>query len=377
MNKDESLYKEILTQLISFDTTSSKSNLQLIDYLSLFLEKHGFRTQLYYSEENTKANLIAVIGPETNKGLMLAGHTDVVPVEGQLWETNPFQLTTRENALIGRGTADMKGYLALACEVASTLYQKDLAKPLYLVFTYDEEVGCFGAKRIKEALAALSKNVEFALIGEPTNFALVNAHKGIQVTKSHFLGKPAHSSFPDIGKNAILAAAEFLHQLPEIFPSQENKLFDPPKTTFNAGTITGGNAVNIIAEQCLLEWEYRPLPDVNIKDINEKLKKISETIYQQTEIKIHHSIESFVPGLSPNLNKQSLNILKKIAGEGIEIATVPFVTEAGLFEQASIPSIVCGPGDIKQAHQPNECVSLEAMERYRQFLYKLVNYFYS
>tara|TARA_B100000949_G_scaffold24027_1_gene18355 strand:- start:180 stop:1334 length:1155 start_codon:yes stop_codon:yes gene_type:complete len=369
----EADYKDFLKHLIAFNTISDQSNLPMIDFLASFLEGHGFSTQRYFNDDNTKANLIARIGPETSGGIMLAGHTDVVPVEDQPWTTSPFSLVEQDGVLIGRGTSDMKGFIALICDVVEQLDLSQLKRPVFLVFTYDEEVGCFGAKRLKEALRKLADQIDFALIGEPTNFSLVNTHKGLQANRTHFTGKPAHSSCPHLGHSAIMAAAGFLQKLPEKLPKEEDERFTPASMTFNAGKIHGGNALNIIAEHCLLDWECRPLPHMKASSIETVIDNCAEEVSRETQVAIENEMVSFVPGLSATQNQLVIQVLKPFLPEDIPVTAAPFVTEAGIFQEVDIPTIVFGPGELEQAHQPDESVSIEAMERYRRFLMTLID----
>ncbi|AHE66956.1 acetylornithine deacetylase [Legionella oakridgensis] len=368
-------YKELLAKFIAFNTVSSQSNLPFIDCLATYLQQHQFETNYYYNEDKSKANLIAVIGPKDERGILLSGHTDVVPVAEQHWYASPFQLIEKDNRLIGRGTADMKGFLAVVCDVVGTMDLNRLKKPLYLVFTYDEEIGCFGAKALQKKLAELATSIEFALIGEPTNYTLVNAHKSLQATRTEFVGQPAHSSCPHLGHSAIMAAADFLQKLPSVMPMEEDKRFNPSRTTFNAGSIHGGNALNIIAEHCQIDWECRPLPQINIQQINKSVESMSQIIRTCSQVEIKNHVISFVPGLTASGNQTAIQILQQFLPEGIKVTTVPFVTEAGLFQQASIPTVVFGPGEIEQAHQPNESICIDALERYRQFLVDLIAYY--
>ena len=370
----ENKYIDILSKLIGFDTVSSQSNLDLIDYIREKLQQKGFETQVIHNEAQTKANLMASIGPEDAKGILLAGHTDVVPVDGQPWDSDPFELTQQNGVFIGRGTSDMKGFLALVLDVClNEIDTNQLHKPIHLVFTYDEEVGCFGAKALSEYLNQISDKTDFALIGEPTNYKLVNAHKGLQATTTYFKGKPAHSSCPHLGQSAILAAVEFAHQLKAVMPSEIDDRFSPPYTTFNIGTISGGNALNIIAEHCEINWEYRPIPNMNPSDIYKTIEQKTQQIRENTQVEIHHDILSVVPGLSANNNLEAIKKIKNYLPSDTPVTTAPFVTEAGLFEQANIQTVVFGPGEIEQAHQPNEQVSIDDMNQYRQFLKTLIS----
>lgn len=375
MTKTKPDYLEILKNLIAFDTTSSKSNLPLIDYLYEFLQQHHFNSRIFYNDDKTKANLFASIGPDVPGGCMLAGHTDVVPVEGQPWDSPPFTLVEQGDRLIGRGTSDMKGFIALVCDVVRAMNLSALEKPMYLAFTYDEEVGCFGAKALQAELAKHADFIEFALIGEPTDFALVNSHKGVQLTKTNFTGKPAHSSCPHLGHNAIMAAAHFLQNLPSILPRDENHRFHPATSTMNAGTIAGGNACNIIAEHCQLDWECRPLPGIEIERLNHALNDLTEQISAETQVKIKNEPLSFVPGLLDNDNQAVIHFLKSFLPDDTPVTTAPFVTEAGLFQQASIPTVVFGPGELEQAHQPNESISKTKMDDFHSFLVALLKHF--
>lgn len=371
----ETTYKEILRRLVACNSVSAQSNLPVIDYLASFLEHLNFSTQRFYNKDKSKANLIARAGLPGSGGLLLAGHTDVVPVQGQSWNHPPFTLTEKNGVLIGRGTADMKGFIALVCAAVSKIDLRQLQHPLVLVFTYDEEVGCLGAKALQAQLKEYSALVDFAIIGEPTNFSLVNAHKGIQINRTQFMGKPAHSSCPHLGHSAIMAAAHFLKQLPSKLPNARDERFTPPAMTFNAGKITGGNALNIIAEHCLLEWECRPLPETDPQLIQSIIDACSMDVFNHLKVAVYNEVISFIPGLKAADNHRYIDLLKTFLPQDIPVSTVPFVTEAGIFQQASIPTVIFGPGELEQAHQPNECVSIKVMDHYLNFLVALLNHY--
>lgn len=365
-------YRSILERLIGFSTVSADSNLECIDYIEDFLSERHFHTQRIFNQDSTKANLIARIGPQTDGGIMLAGHSDVVPVEGQDWHSDPFRLVQKEDRLYGRGCADMKGFLALAMELAATLDPDSLQKPLYLVFTYDEEVGCRGAKRLVEVLKTLETRPRFVLIGEPTNMDLVTAHKGISLSTTHIRGKSAHSSCPDLGVSAILAAVSLISRIEAILPTGKDEKFDPPGATFNIGTVQGGNASNIIPQDCSFVWEFRPLPSQDTQVVQDNFSELVQVLQQEMPgISIDHRVDATVPGLQEGGNREIATELQ-VHLKHSKLATVPFVTEAGLFQQAGIPAIVCGPGHVNQAHQPNEYVPLGLMDEYREFLFKLI-----
>ncbi len=365
-------YLSILEKLINFSTVSSNSNLECIDYIEEFLAKIHFHTERIYNHDKTKANLIARIGPQTDGGIMLSGHSDVVPVKGQDWLTDPFCLVQKEDRLYGRGCADMKGFLALAMELAATIDPDSLQKPLYLVFTYDEEVGCRGAKRLVQVLKNLETRPRFVLIGEPTNMDLVTSHKGISLSTTHIRGKSAHSSCPDLGVSAILAAVSLITRIEAILPTGRDERFDPPGATFNIGTVQGGNASNIIPQDCSFVWEFRPLPSQDTQVVQDKFSELVQELQQEMPgISVDHRVDATVPGLQEGSNRE-IAIELQLHLQHSKLATVPFVTEAGLFQQAGIPAIVCGPGHVNQAHQPNEYVPLGLMDEYREFLFKLI-----
>lgn len=372
---DSNSYYAILQQLIAFPTVSADSNLPLIDYTESLLEEHGFRTERRYDAEGDKANLLARIGPDQPGGLALAGHTDVVPVSGQDWQSDPFELVEHNGYLHGRGTSDMKGFIALAIAAAIAIDAKHMTKPLLLVFTYDEETGCHGAKALQEELLSLANKPRFVLIGEPTGMQLVTRHKGIQNIVTRIHGKPAHSSRPDLGASAILFAARFATGIQQALPRESDASFNPPTATFNAGIIEGGAAVNIIPEWCELRWEFRHLPGQDAAAIHKELQRLSESIRADMPgITVDTRIVAGVPGLQAGANIEIVAELRRlIQSPEPTFNAVPFVTEGGLFQDAGIPAVICGPGLLEQAHQPNEYVSVQVMNDCRDFLSRLIN----
>ena len=365
-------YLPILERLTSFATVSSNSNLECIDYIEDFLTENHFHTTRFYNHDHSKANLMARIGPETEGGIMLAGHSDVVPVAGQDWLSDPFALVQKEDKLYARGVADMKGFLALAMECAAAVVPGSLKKPLYLLFSYDEEIGCGGAKRLVEVLKTMLARPRFVLIGEPTNMDLVTAHKGISLSTTHIRGKAAHSSCPALGASAILAAVRLIQQIDTILPGDQDEKFDPAGATFNIGTVHGGNAGNIIPQDCSFVWEFRPLPSQDAQAVQTKFAELVLKLQQDMPgISVDHRVDSIVPGLQEGKNREIATQLQDHLPDS-KLGTVSFVTEAGLYQQANIPAIVCGPGHVNQAHQPNEHISLLMMDQYRTFLFDLV-----
>lgn len=365
-------YLPILERLISFPTVSSQSNLECIDYIDDFLTKRHFHTRRIYNHDRSKANLIARIGPEVDGGIMLAGHTDVVPVDGQDWLTDPFCLVSKKGKLYGRGCADMKAFLALIMELAASIDPDTLREPLYLVFSYDEEVGCKGARRLVEVLRAMTTRPRFVLLGEPTNMDLATAHKGLSLASTHIRGKSAHSSRPALGANAILAAVKLIQQIEGILPTDLDANFDPPNASFNIGTIVGGNACNIIPQDCSFVWEFRPLPSQDVQAVQQRFSEQVQLLQQEIPgISVTHRIDATVPGLCEGKNRKIAKQLQLHLPQA-KLATAPFVTEAGLYQLADIPAIVCGPGHVNQAHQPNEFITQEKLDQCRKFLSALV-----
>jgi acetylornithine deacetylase len=366
----QSDYHAILKALVAFPTVSADSNLALIDYVEALLDEHGYRTERRYNEDGSKANLLARIGPQTSGGIALSGHTDVVPVSEQEWKTDPFELTQKDGHLFGRGTSDMKGFIALALAAACAVDAGKMKRPLHLIFTYDEETGCHGAKALQDELNELPDKPRFVLIGEPTGMQLVTSHKGIQNIAMRVRGKPAHSSRPDLGASAIRYAARFAAAIEEILPRDSDANFDPPTATFNLGTIRGGEAVNIIPEWCELRWEFRHLPTQDPAMIHTDLTRLADRIRAEMPgISVETRIVADVPGLEAGVNRDVLVDLERfIEPPEPRVTAVPFVTEGGLFQQAGIPAVICGPGLLEQAHQPDERVSVKAMNGYGVFL---------
>ena len=368
-------YYTILQDLVAFPTVSADSNLPLIDYVEGLLDGRGYRTERRYNEDGTKANLLARIGPEGTGGIALSGHTDVVPVSGQDWETDPFELTEKDGHLIGRGTSDMKGFIALALAAACAVDARKMKAPLHLIFTYDEETGCHGAKALQDELGALPDKPRFVLIGEPTGMQLVTAHKGIQSMAMRIRGKPAHSSRPDLGASAIVYAARLVCDIGKTLPHDSDASFDPPTATFNVGTIRGGEAVNIIPEWCELQWEFRHLPAQDPAKVLKGLAQAEDELRAEMPgISVETRSLADVPGLEAGANRDvAIELRRFLQSPEPHVSAVPFVTEGGLFQQAGIPAVICGPGLLEQAHQPDERVSLTSMNDYARFLSRVIS----
>jgi len=363
---------ELLSELVGFPTISADSNLALIDWAESFLTNLGARCRRTWNDEGTKANLLASFGPMTGNAIVLSGHTDVVPVLGQDWSTDPFSLTEIDGRLYGRGSADMKGFLAvcMACLEASDL--QALKAPLHLAMSYDEEVGCIGVDQLIQDLVDEVSRPAWVVIGEPTSMQVVRAHKSINVFHTNITGKAAHSSQPHRGTGAIFAAARMIEKLYQLGEEKRKAGGDggaePPYTTVQVGKIEGGSAVNILPASCSFTWEYRALPKENPDEILQALNDWVQTQllpdmrkYAPDASVATHAIARVPPLVaSPEsgIEEWVRGLPGVVPGGSGEVA---FATEGGNFTAFGIPSIVCGPGSIDQAHQPNEFIEIDQL----------------
>lgn len=357
---------EWLDALVGFDTTSHKSNLALIDYLEDAVLPWALETIRLSNPKGDKATLIVRVGPDVPGGMVLSGHTDVVPVTGQAWETDPFTLIEKENRLYGRGTTDMKGFLACALAMAETMQAEALSKPLYLVLSYDEEIGCLAAPDI--ATYFKEKQPALVLVGEPTEMQVVHAHKGVFTFETIVTGKEAHSSLVHIGVNAIAYASRLITYLQELaveYQSHEPvEGFEPPYSTIHVGVIHGGEARNIIPKHCSFEWEIRPLPTAahqedilqRVETFSNALEKEMKAVQPDTGIETINVVRN--SGLKGNTHAEAEALMLSVTGQNAA-KTMAFATEAGIFQRGGLPVILCGPGSVAQAHQPNEWIAKE------------------
>jgi acetylornithine deacetylase len=373
--------QEILGSLIGFNTVSAFPNKALIDYLLSYLNKFGISCDIAFNEEGTKADLIATIGPLVEGGIVLSGHTDVVPVEGQEWHTNPFEMVEKNNRLFGRGACDMKGFIAVILSLIPYFQTLDLKVPIHLAFSYDEELGCLGAPSL---IARVCRNIptpRAAIIGEPTSMKLVNAHKGTAFYETIVKGLPGHSSQVHMGVNAISYAAACIRRLVEI--GEELKLegtvdnrFQPNHSTISVNIIEGGTATNIIAEECRFAWDCRSIfgdDDVSaLRKLEAYCAEILEPEMQKIapEANITTLIKFSVPPLVASDDNPAEILVRHLTGQN-QAGVVAFTAEAGLFQEAGIPSVICGPGSIDQAHRPDEYVEVSQLAECSDFLVKL------
>ena len=356
----------ILKQLVSFDTTSRNSNLALIEWVADYLKSRGARVELVYNAERNKANLLGSIGPDREGGVVLSGHTDVVPVDGQEWSSDPFELAERDGRLYGRGSSDMKGFIACGLAAVQQWKGMPLLRPLHFAFSYDEEVGCLGAHSLVERIVSRIPAPAFAVIGEPTDMRLGVAHNGVTGAHTRFRGVAAHASDPSLGVNAIDAAAAFVRQLHSVanLPAIADH-----GCTFNVGQIKGGTATNIVAERCSVHWEYRAARAQDAAVIKKTIADYLES-NDLAALTVSNEIELDVPQFSSQLSDSWLRMLAA-CGAKLPPITVPFGSEAGIFERSRIPSVVCGPGSIDQAHRPDEWIASAALQEADGFMSKL------
>ena len=375
---------EILSQLISFDTTSSKSNKPMINFISEVLDKHNISCNIGSNQEGTKGDLIATIGPMVEGGIVLSGHTDTVPVEGQNWDSDPFTLTQKNKLVFGRGSCDMKGFIAVILSLIPEIQTQTLKVPIHLAFSYDEEVGCLGAPGL---IARLIRDVPMpmgAIIGEPTGMKLVNAHKGGKLLETEIIGHPGHASQTQAGVNAISIAGEciaFLNSKANAFKKDgtRDERMEPPYNTINIGTIDGGTASNIIAGNCRFSWNCRSITEV---DLDNLIKQFSDHCNNEilpphleinSDVKITTKEIHGLPPLMQDPDNPIEAILRQLTGQN-QTKGVAFGTEAGLFSNAGIPSVVYGPGFIDQAHKPNEYISITQIEECIKFIRQLATW---
>jgi acetylornithine deacetylase len=369
---------DIVKELIAFDTTSRDSNLALIDHAQALLEKSGARCRRSYDATGKKANLFATIGPDGDGGYVLSGHTDVVPIDGQDWSSDPFRPEVRGGKLYGRGACDMKGFIGTALALAPQM--ANVKRPIHFALSYDEEVGCVGVTRLLEDLKAQDLKPALAIVGEPTLMKIVGAHKGGAKMVTTCCGREGHSSAPDKGANAVMMAGEFMNALEnvqgELRPDADAR-FDPPFSTVQATVVHGGTAVNILAKQAEVTWEYRCLPDRDPQKIVERVRALTEADvlpkYQRraAEAAFRTLIHAQYPGLTMDEESPAVLLARELTGAN-QVEAVAYGTEAGHFQRYGIPAVICGPGSIDQAHRPDEFCELSQLAACEAFLRKVI-----
>jgi acetylornithine deacetylase len=374
---------EVLERLVGFASVSARSNLDLIQWIRDYLAGHGIASNLVPAPDGQpKANLWASIGPAAPGGLVLSGHTDVVPVEGQPWTSDPFTLTQRDGRLYGRGTSDMKGFIALCLALVPEMLARPLKVPIHFAFSYDEEVGCLGAPHLIAELGRRFPKPRLAIIGEPTELRLGTRHKGCYSFETEVTGRDAHSSQTHKGANAIVAAAAIVAELDRIAEELKQSSFldanfEPPYPTINVGRIDGGTAVNIIARHCTVHWDFRATPGADPSLVLPRLERvIAATILPRLqrvapEAAVITRPRAHVPPLADEPGGAAESLVRFLTGAN-ETIGLAFATEAGQFQKAGLSAIVCGPGSIQQAHQPDEFIEQSQMAAGEAFLRKLI-----
>ncbi len=373
---------ELLAQLIAFDTTSAKSNLPLISFVRDYLATHGVASHLVPSEDGHKASLFATIGPERDGGVGLSGHSDCVPVDGQRWTSDPFVLRLANGKLYGRGSCDMKGFIACVLASVPLFVKAKLTEPIHIVISYDEEVGCVGVRPMIGKLGDNLPKPRLIVVGEPSNMMVIAAQKRIDSYVTTVTGLEGHSSAPARGVNAIEYASKLVLEMKriaaELAETEIDARFDPPNSTAVVGKIAGGTATNIIPETSVLKWQVRSLPTTSPETIPARLTDYAKNtlLPEMSAISPKAAIETIrtdnAPGLHAELDSPAVALAMKLTGEKTPHA-VSYATEAGLFEQAGCAAVICGPGDIAQAHMADEYVSVAQLEGCMAFLAKLAD----
>jgi acetylornithine deacetylase len=376
------MMRGILARLLAFDTVSSNANRALIDYVQALLAEHGIASVLMPDASGQKANLYATVGPDGPGGVMLSGHTDVVPVEGQAWTVPPFALTERDGRIFGRGAADMKGFVACAIAAMIEAGKRPLRVPLHLALSYDEEIGCMGVRSLIDVLAAAPYRPRFCIVGEPTAMQVATGHKGKIALRATFTGREGHSALAPMALNALHLAADFVGMVRELQAEvAANGLrdgdYDVPYTTLHVGKLSGGVQVNIVPNHAVADFEIRSLAGEDTEGLISTLRDRAEAMlaplhakFPEAAIRIERQWD--YPGLGTPTDAEVVRFVKSLTGANGTIK-VAFGTEGGLFDaRLGIPTVICGPGSMAQGHKPDEFVSLEQLARCQAMLAALV-----
>lgn len=371
---------DILARLIAFDTTSRNSNLALIEWVEAFLAARGIASRRVPNADGQKANLHALIGPAVEGGVVLSGHTDVVPVDGQPWTSDPWALTPRDGKLFGRGTADMKSFIALALAHVDAARAAPLKRPMILAFSYDEEIGCFGAPSLIGDLAALYPKPAAVIVGEPTSMKVISGHKGVATFTVTVTGREAHSSQPHRGVSANAEALKLMQLVltmadDALAKAAKNSPFDPPAATMTIGKVEGGTAGNIIARECKFLWDLRWLPDEDPAPYIARFREAAEKLDAEIKARAPEGGVTFVqrsntPPLAPRDSEAEL-LARALTGDN-EMRVASYAAEAGLFQRSEFPVVICGPGSIDQAHQPDEWIEETQIAEGAAFMRRLI-----
>lgn len=374
---------ELLARLVAFDTTSAKSNLELVRFIEDYLVQHGVRCHRVPSPDGAKASLYATIGQEGVAGVALSGHTDVVPVDGQTWTGDPFRMVERDGRLYGRGASDMKGFLACMLAAVPQFLARRLTVPIHLAFSYDEEIGCLGVRPMIAEFGGKLQRPRMVIVGEPTSMQVVDAHKGPVRWQVDVKGRAVHSSMAHLGVNAITYAGRLLAELETIEADLKkttvNARFDPPYASLQVTELQGGTASNIIPVACRFGFEVRAVPGLDVADIENRLRRMIDADLRPemqrtaSEADISFRRVNQVPPFGADGHSEVVALALKLTEQN-ETFAVSYATEAGLFQDNGAPSVVCGPGSISQAHTADEWIAVSELDKCMKFLDRLADW---
>ncbi|MEM6409620.1 MAG: acetylornithine deacetylase [Pseudomonadota bacterium] len=372
-----------ISRLVRHDTTSRNSNLNLIEDVEGYLSEHGVSSVRVSNAEGTKANLYFSIGPNVEGGVVLSGHTDVVPVDGQPWDTDPWKVVEKEDKLFGRGTADMKSFSAIGLSLLPEMLAADLKRPIHFALSYDEEVGLLGAPSMISEIRERVPSPSAVIVGEPTNMQVVDGQKGIAVFRTEITGHEAHSSQPHRGSSAIMAAGRLMAKIAEMVDRRKadadpSSPFTPPYTTMSVGVIEGGTAANILARRCGFTWDVRTVPGDNVSAILQEFEEEARKVCAEMqaiapECTITTETLADGPPLMPETPNPAAELAHTLTGANGR-QSVSYAAEAGQFQEAGFSTVICGPGSIDQAHQPNEFIKLSQVAEGTRFMRNLIRH---
>lgn len=370
-----------ISRLVAFDTTSSKSNLALIEDVEEYLQDLGVETFRVENDDKTKSNLYAIVGPKVEGGVVLSGHTDVVPVEGQDWKTDPFTVVENEGRLYGRGVADMKSFSAIGLSLVPDMLEAELKRPVIFALSYDEEVGCLGAPRMIAEIAGKVPPPQAVIVGEPTSMKVIDGHKGIGSFRVTVTGYTTHSSQTERGVSAVEAAAKLIAKIADMRAARARAAdpdcpFDPSYSTMTVNVVRGGTQLNIMAGEAMFEWDLRLLPGDSREEIVDEFADFARGVEAEMRAKAggcRVAIEEMTnaPAFAPAPDNPAADLAKALTGHN-STDVVPYAAEAGQFQEAGFSVVVCGPGSIDQAHQPNEYIALDQVREATTFMRRLI-----
>jgi len=370
---------DILERLIAFDTTSRNSNLALIEWVEAYLRARGVEPSRVMNADGAKANLYATIGPAAEGGIVLSGHTDVVPVDGQPWASDPWALTARGDKLYGRGVADMKSFIALALAHIDAALAAPLQRPILLAFSYDEEIGCLGAPAMIDVLARLPMKPGAVIVGEPTSMKVISAHKGVRSFVVEVIGREGHSSLPDQGVSAVAEAMHLMNlvlAMAQEARGETHPHFHPPGPTMTIGRVEGGTATNILARRCMFQWDLRTPSKAQADAIEARFRAAANALDSEIKARAPEggvivTRRSNTPGLDHAPGSAAETLARALTGDN-DTRAASYAAEAGLFQHAGLPAVLCGPGSIEQAHQPDEWIERAQLEQGARFMQRLI-----